>query len=221
VTYVAPIYDREQFKEAEREMFDRVAARQTSLTYKDRPANEAVGPYYGLLLHSPRIADLLSALAIFYRTRGETEGSFTHADREWIDIVLGTELGSNSVVLAHIPDAIAVGVRPEAIDAVRAGRDDDLTAAERELTEFIRATIHGRMSPELFGRIEQRLGTRGAVEYATCVTWLMLTTRNLQVLGFPDPTDETVAELVKQAVAGTAEIPDPQTRIPPLSANEI
>jgi hypothetical protein len=221
VTYVAPIYDREQFADEEREMFDRVAARQTSLTYKDRPPDEAVGPYYGLLMHSPRIADLLSALAIFYRTRGETEGSFTHADREWIDIVLGTELGSNSVVFAHIPDAIAVGVRPAAIQAVRTGNEDRLTERERDLAEFIRAAIHGRMSADLFGRIESRLGTRGAVEYATCVTWLMLTTRTLQVLGFPDPTDEAVAELVQQAVDGTAEIPDPQTRIPPLAANSI
>src|SRR5262249_746564 len=148
--------------------------------------------------------------------RGETDGSFAHADREWIDIVLGRELGSNSVVYAHTPDAIAVGVRPEAIRAVWEDREEELTDAERELAAFIRAVIHGRVTADQFAGIEQRLGTRGAVEYAACITWLVMTTRNLQALGFPDPADEEVSELIEQAVAGTAAIPNPRERIPAL-----
>ena len=219
--FVEPIYDREQVADDEREMFDRVVARQNSLVWHDRPPEEAVGPYYGLLMHSPRIADLLSALAIFFRTRGETVGSFSHADREWVDIVLGKELGSNSVVRAHTPDAIAVGVRPEAIRAVWTGREDELTARERELAAFIRATIHGRVTPHQFASVEALLGRRGAVEYAACITWLVMTTRNLQALGFPDPTDHEVSDLVERAVAGTAEIPDPRQRVPALEATAI
>jgi hypothetical protein len=221
MTYVTPVYDRELVAEDEREMFDRVVARQNALTWKGRPSDETAGPYFGPLMQSPPVSDLLSALGIFYRTRGETNNSYAHADREWVDIVLGTELGSNAVVISHIPDAIAVGVRPEAIRAIRTGQEYELTDAERQLAEFIRAVIHGGVTEELFAGIVERFGTRGAVEYATCVTWLLLTTRTLQALGFGDPTDEQVAELVQQAIDGTAEIPNPRERIPPLDAAKI
>lgn len=219
--YVTPIYDRDEIAPEEAAMFDRVLERQNVLSWVGRPPDEAVGPYFGLLLQSPRVADLLSALGMFYRSRGETRTSYAHADREWIDIVLGTELGSNAVVYSHIPDAVALGVRPEAIKAFREGRDDDLTEGERELADFIRMVISGTVTLEAYAGIEARFGMRGALEYTTCITWLLLTTRNLQAMGFGDPTDVQVADVVRQVVDGTAELPDPRKRVPPIEAADI
>lgn len=67
----------------ERAAYDRVVARQIAYGYttetlgyvKRAPGAEA-GPYFGALLRSPIIADHISELGAFYRTRGESLGSF-------------------------------------------------------------------------------------------------------------------------------------------------
>jgi 4-carboxymuconolactone decarboxylase len=214
---VEPVYDPSNLTSDEREMFDRVVVRQNELQYEGRKPEEAIGGYFGVLMQSPRVSDLLSALGMFMRSRGEVGTSFRHQDREWIDMVLGTELKNNGVVFSHTQDAVAVGVRPEAIKAVREGREEDLTADERQLADYIRAVARGEVSDEQFAGIVERFGTRGAVEYTVCITWLMLTFRNLQaLLGQGGPSDEQILEQIDRIIAGEIELPDPKARVSSL-----
>jgi hypothetical protein len=214
--HLEPQYDRASVQSDEQGAYDRVLERQLALQYEDRTSEETIGPYFGILMHSPRLSDRLSDLGMFFRSRGETDNSFGHKDREWIDMTLGHELGCKGVIYSHLCDAVAVGVRPEAVKALREGRDADLAPDERQLTDYIRAVARGQVSGEQFRGIEQRFGTRGAVDYTGAITWLMMTMRNLQAFGFDDPTDAQIDQLLEDIVSGAVALPDPTARVAPL-----
>jgi hypothetical protein len=221
MTYVLPQYDRSLLSPDEQEMFDRVVSRQSRSSRAQTEPNAVLGDYFGVLMHAPRIADLLSALGRYMRSRGETGTSFSHADSEWVSMVLSSELASPSVALHHLRSAVAVGVRPEAIQALLAHRERELTPAERQLTEYIRAVVHGSVTEELFAAIVRRFGVRGAVEYTVCITWLAMTIRNTQAFGSPRVSRETVEGLLARILAGTEELPDPRELVSSLDAAAI
>lgn len=211
---------RDSVDPAELAAYDSVVARQASYGYgTGQPGYEAArdpdqmaGPYFGALLQSPLIAAHISDLGAIYRSRGEVPGGYSHADREWIDIVLGHELGLN--MWGHLADGMAVGVRPEAIIAVIEGSWDDLEPRERMLAEYIRAFAHGRVSAEQWATLVADLGLRGAVEWTAFIGHLTMTIRLIQAFiqntGEPD---EVVLERVREVVRGERELPDPRARI--------
>jgi hypothetical protein len=94
----------------------------------DAPPEEhfEVGTYFGALLNSPTMCSLASQMGGFFRNVGNSPGSYSHADREFIDQVLADEFKSNVVQNVHIIDAVKSGVRIEAIEALRKGRPQDL-----------------------------------------------------------------------------------------------
>jgi alkylhydroperoxidase family enzyme len=180
----------------------------------DQPADEVpVSPYFGALLNAPTFAAALGRLGTLVRTAGDREGTYSHLDRELVDQVLAPYLGTNVVMKTHVPDALAVGVRLEAIDALRAGRDDDLTDDERLLARYIRQVVDGSVDDATFDAIEARLGTRGLVEYTIFVALLQLIMRLYQAFGLPDPGDEEIDELIRQFREGERELPDYRLRI--------
>jgi alkylhydroperoxidase family enzyme len=180
----------------------------------DQPADEVpVSPYFGALLNAPTFAAALGRLGTLVRTAGDREGTYSHLDRELVDQVLSPYLGTNVVMKTHVPDALAVGVRLEAIDALRAGRDDDLTDDERLLARYIRQVVDGSVDDATFDAIEARLGTRGLVEYTIFVALLQLIMRLYQAFGLPDPSDEEIDELIRQFREGERELPDYRLRI--------
>lgn len=197
----------------ELEAYDRVIARQVGYGY-GRPTDEEAGPYFGALLQAPVIADHLSELGVYYRTRGEAPGSFTHTDREWTDMVIGNDL-SPMILWGHMLDAVASGVRPEAIQALHEGRDDDLTADERQLSDYVRHVIAGEVTAEEYDRLEARLGVRGAVDYSGWVAHLWLTARLITVFnpGADKAIEPAVEERLRAVLDGTAELP-PGPRVP-------
>jgi alkylhydroperoxidase family enzyme len=180
----------------------------------DQPADEVpVSPYFGALLNAPTFAAALGRLGTLVRTAGDREGTYSHLDRELVDQVLAPYLGTNVVMKTHVPDALAVGVRLEAIDALRAGRDEDLTDDERLLARYIRQVVDGSVDDATFDAIEARLGTRGLVEYTIFVALLQLIMRLYQAFGLPDPSDEEIDELIRQFREGERELPDYRLRI--------
>jgi hypothetical protein len=82
----------------------------------------------------------------------------------------------------HLSHALSVGVRADAIAALRSGREDELAEGERQLTEFIRAVADGRMTRALWLGLEDRLGERGVVEYTMFVCFELLTLRLQQAI---------------------------------------
>jgi hypothetical protein len=169
-------------------------------------------PYHAALLNSPPLGAGLNAIGRLVRTAGERDDTFSHADRELVDQVLSADWRTNVVLGIHIPDAVAVGVRIEAIEALRDGREEELTDDERLLATYIRQVVTGTVQDETFAAIEQRLGTRGAVEYTVFVAFLMCTIRLFQAFGVPAPSDEEVAEMIRGFRDGTREVPDASVR---------
>jgi hypothetical protein len=206
-------FDRSAVPAAELAAYDRVNQRQTAYAYA-RPAGQEAGPYFGRLNHTPLIADHISELGVLYRRIGETGTSYAHADREWVDMVLCQELRRWSTMYGHLRDAVAVGVRPDAIRALREGRDEDLTPEERQLAEYIRAVVRGTVTAGMYDGIEARFGERGAVEYTALIGHLLMTVRLLQALGTPERPESDVDALLDGVLAGTVELPHPKARVP-------
>lgn len=167
----------------------------------DAPPEEhfEVGTYFGALLNSPNMCSLASQMGSFFRNVGNGEGSYSHADREFVDQVLADEFKSNVVQHVHIIDAVKSGVRIEAIEALRHGRYDELDEDEKLLDRYIRQVVRGTVDDETYGRMMQRLGTRGLVEYTGFILWLQWIMRMMETLKTGTLTDAEVDDLIAQA----------------------
>jgi hypothetical protein len=199
---------------AELEDYDRVVRRRVGIGMATQGDEEPdMGPYFGPLLTSPPLAAALARLGTFVRTAGERENSYSHSDRELVDQVLSADWHTNVVQLLHVPDGLAAGVRLEAIDALREGREEELTDDERQLVDHIRRVANGNVSDESYAGIEQRMGRRPALEYTFFIAFLVMTIRLHQALGFPDPPDEEIDRLLADFREGRRELPDFRVRL--------
>ncbi|MEB3031795.1 carboxymuconolactone decarboxylase family protein [[Mycobacterium] nativiensis] len=189
--------------------YDFVEARTRTIEYEqfNTPAR-----YFSALLTSPPVAAQCVRMGQLAR-RGQLRGSYTDAERELVDVVLGTDLGYNSIFTVHLPDAIAVGVRPEAILAIRSGDESELTDDERQIAAWARQVVSGSVTDESFAAMVERLGERGTVEFTAFVAFLFMTIRMWQALGVPEPSDQEIDQLVVGLLDGSMEIPDPTSRI--------
>jgi hypothetical protein len=202
---------REAFTEPdELEAYDRTIERLLAF-YLGDPADYKPGGYYGALLNSPLLADAISELALLCRSAGNREGSHSHADREWIDQVLSKDWGYYGVLGMHTADALGVGVRLEAIEALWDDREEDLNEDEQLLTRYIRQVHTGTVDDATFAQMEERLGRRGLVEYTMFICHLQRVLRLFQAFGVPSPTREQLREMIAEFRAGTREIPDYET----------
>jgi hypothetical protein len=169
-------------------------------------------PYHAALLWSPPFGAALNRLGSLVRSAGERPGTYSHADREFVDQVLSAQWRTGVVMGVHLPDALAVGVRLEAIEALRAGRDEELTEDELLLATYIRQVVTGTVDDATFDRMEARLGRRGVVEYTIFIAFLQLTIRLFQAFGMPDLADDEIDALVREFREGTRVPPDPSLR---------
>jgi hypothetical protein len=196
--------DRADIPLAELEDYDAILGRFAS---RIRDGKIDPGPYFGILLNTPALAAPIVSLSRRVRHRGEHEGSFSHADREFVDHVLMSDWNANQFRAIHVADALEAGVRIEAIEALMDGREEELTEDERLLATFIRQVVSGGVTDETYELVEQRLGKRGAIEYTIFVLYLQLTIRLAQAFGLPEPTEQEIRELVREFRDGEREIP--------------
>jgi alkylhydroperoxidase family enzyme len=164
----------------------------------------SLGGYFGGMLNAPSVAAAISQFGHVIRS-GASADYFTNAERELIDMVLSVEMDQAAVFAGHLPDAIAYGVRPEAVKAICAHDLDALTADERLLVEYILAVWHGSVTEEAFEGLTARFGSaRRAVAYTVACGFLIMTFRLMSAFGFgPGPADAT---LLDPYLDGTAEI---------------
>jgi hypothetical protein len=196
----------------DREGYEKLIAR-----YKKDPSDTwediELTPYFAALLNAPAFAGALGRLGTLVRTAGDREGTYSHLDREFVDQVLAPYFGTNVVMKGHIPDALAVGMPIETIEALRAGREQDLTEDEQLLATYIRQVVDGTVTDESFAAMEERLGSRGLVEYTIFIAFLQLIMRLYQAFGLDDPANEEIDEIVRQFRDGEREPPDFRLRI--------
>jgi hypothetical protein len=201
--------ERDQVSPENLHFYDEVRSRQARL-WQGAPTNS--DRYFGALLNSPPLARTQAELGRFMRMGG-VRGTYSDADREFVDMVLGVEFAYNAILFLHLPDAIAVGVRLEAIEAVWSGDDAALTADEQLLARYIRAVARGAVDDESFAALVDRSGVAVAVEYTAFITFLISTFRLWQALGVPDVKDEEVESMLAAYRVGTGPTVDPQARI--------
>lgn len=204
-----PQPSRESFSAEDQEAYDSLIARFRPQDQAADPSRHfQVGLYFGMLLNSPKTAALASRFGLFYRGVGDRPGSYSHADREYVDQVLSALWSTNVVQQVHIPDAVKQGVRLEAIEALRAGRDDLLTEDERLLATYIRQVVNGTVEPDIYARMEQRLGTRGLVEYTGFILWLQWTIRMMQAFDTGTISDQEVDSIIARLRSASRAAPE-------------
>ena len=122
--------------------------------------------------------------------------------------MLSHKWGYYGVLPIHTPDAIGVGVRPEAIQALWEGREEDLTDREQLLTKYIRAVIDGTVDDETWNALQADIGTRGLIELSMFICHLGRVLRTFQAFGIPEPTLEEVRTMNREFADGTRKAPD-------------
>jgi hypothetical protein len=177
--------------------------------------DDTIPGYYGSLMVSPIVGGFYNVGGVMFR-RSELRDGIPHKWREFTDLVVSESIEPrwNFAFLGHVGDAVAHGVRPQAIAAVREHRWDDLFPEERQVADYAREVLTGTVSDESFDGVCQFFGERGAVEFTAFVCWLMMTRRIMGALGFVDPEDDELDARIKGFVDGTAEIPNPTANIP-------
>jgi hypothetical protein len=203
-----PRPDRTSIPEDERGDFDAVMER----TERVHGLDGVAAKYFGALLASPPLAAVVAQYGTRVR-QGQLRGMYTDAERELMDLALAHELRGSAILPIHIPDAVAVGVRPAAVEAVLGGDDGALTDDERHLVEYARSFARGEVGDEQYARIRDRFGARGAVEFTVLLGFLTMTIRLWQALGVPEPTPVELEALLQSLRAGTLELPDAGARI--------
>ena len=140
---LAPRPSRGEVPASEHDDYDSVIERTSRIHgFEGIPAR-----YFGALLNSPPLAAGIVNMGRLVR-EGEVRGSYTDAERELVDMVYARDLGYNGHLPLHIPDAIACGVRLEAIEAILHGHEEDLTDEERDVAAYARAVANGTVTAE-------------------------------------------------------------------------
>jgi hypothetical protein len=202
--------------EADLAAYDAVTGRMRTLYgMQDDPELGApnIGDYFGALLNAPTLTAIAAQMGTFVRTAGEREGTYTHAQREFVDQVLSKDWKTNVVQGLHVKDAVGAGVRLEAIEAIRYGREEELDDEERLLATYIRKAVSGTVDQETFDAVRELLGDRGIVEYTGFILWLQWIIRMMQALDTPAPTEEEVDAEIAGLRAGTVKVDDWRDRL--------
>lgn len=196
---------RTDFSGADLEGYDRVVER---FTGGKTPTEEIdVGPYFSTLLSSPPFAANLSRMGELVRNAPNVGETYSHADRELVDQVLAYDWNYFGFLSSHTPDAIAAGIRLEAIEAIRDGRDSELTEEERQIVDYVRQVVSGTVTDESFGAILERFGKRGAVEFTIFIAYLALVFRLWQAFNIPSPPRDHIEGILRGIRDGTLGVP--------------
>jgi hypothetical protein len=202
------IPDRDSILDTEVSQYDAVVERQQNLwSGLGMDSND----YFGALLNSPPLAAALANLGRVVR-QSQLRGSFSDAERELVDMVLSVDFNYWTIGLLHLPDAIAVGVRAEAIEALLQGEDTSLDAKERQLIDYIRMVVEGQVTDDVYLNLQDRLGPRGSLEFTGFVTFLICTFRLWQALGVDDVGKDAFVNLLPAIERGEIDIPEPTER---------
>jgi hypothetical protein len=159
--------------------------------------------YFGVLANTPPLGWRLASAGRAMRQRGNHEGSYSHRDREFVDQIMMQELGTNAFRQMHTNDALSAGVRVEAIEAIRSGNEEAvLTDEEKLLARFIRGVMHRTLDDATWDAMEERIGTRGAIEYAIFIAFLQLILTLYHAFGLPPDSEDEIEDVIRRFKAG-------------------
>lgn len=172
-----PAMSRDKLSAENQAIWDRVMSGRTG----------GSGPY-GILMHAPKMAEHFSAVENYFRH----DGMLDTKDKELVILASARELGARFPWSRHEIRGREAGVRPEAIEALRAnGSLDALTPRERLMVDIARSLLRERrLSDDLFSRALAQLGPERLVETVGLVSHynLISSVANVFDLGVPEGT---------------------------------
>ncbi|MBT5774936.1 MAG: hypothetical protein HOH95_11235 [Dehalococcoidia bacterium] len=142
--------------------YDRVAALR----------NGAVSGPYGVLLHSPELAEQAAALGQYVRWNSD----LTPAQRETAIVTAARQLDARLMWGAHVRLAREAGVREEVIEAIGQRADlGELAEDEAVIIRYVRELIHGnRVTNRAFEALRAVIGDRGIVDLTGLIGYYAL-----------------------------------------------
>jgi alkylhydroperoxidase family enzyme len=187
-TRIPPVR-REDLSHEEQAFFDQVTSHEG-----DNGEYRAVQRrhYYRMLLQSPRFAAKLLEL-------GQSIVDMPSSRRNLALITVAADAPCHFLLMGHIADSIATGVRPEAIRAILDNDERPLTPSERLLSRFARQIVHLEVTDETFAEVEAMLGPRATVDYVASVNMYRVVVQFSSALGIPQTSRAEIDELLTRA----------------------
>lgn len=170
--------------EHQRAVFDRIAA---------GPRGVVEGPLR-VWLHSPELAERSQSLGAFCRYGTSLPARLT----ELAILVIGAYWRAGFEWHVHAPIAEKAGIAPQAIRAIRDGREPELTHEdERQVYLFTRALVSQRaVPPELFATVVALFGTPGVVELVGVIGYYSYIAMTIVAFEVATPGDDPLAASV-------------------------
>jgi hypothetical protein len=202
------IPERDEVPESEREDWDRYQKLLIQRVTEDKSLHpyrhRITAGYFGLGVN-PTLAMALATMSNNLH-QGEP-GSYTAADHEFIDLVLCFDAGHWGFIANHTPFAVGSGIEVETIEALRDGREEELSDQDRQVVAFIRAARDGAITDEMWDGMRERWTERGVIEFVWFVMVLHVHVRMMQAFDEVQITPEEYQDELDQLRAGTFRLP--------------
>ncbi|MEV4628191.1 carboxymuconolactone decarboxylase family protein [Micromonospora sp. NPDC049523] len=150
------------------------------------PRGRLVGPLR-VALHRPELADAWQTFGRLLRF----ETSLPHHLNELAILVTARRWNAQVEWHIHAPAAIAAGLDPDVVEAIRIGRPPEFTDPDcADVYEFARQLQQtGDVPDELYAALSQRWGSVGMVDLSTVIGYYTLVSMTLNVHEVPLPDD--------------------------------
>lgn len=184
---------RDGLSKEDRDIYDALVARLNE--YYGSPRVD-VNVYANVLLNSPPLATAIFDLAWTMVGAGKRGDGFSDYDREYINMVLSFDAGHYELVVHHLHYGgfTRAGIRPEAVEAMWEGRENDLLPDERQLVDYIRAVVGRTVTDDMFAKMQERFGERGAVEYTIAIGFLVMVMTLMRAFDIPSVSPAELKE---------------------------
>jgi 4-carboxymuconolactone decarboxylase len=146
------------------------------------------GPF-NALLRSPDLCDLVQRVGAYVRY----SSSIPPRLNEMAIIMAGRKWTAQYEFYAHRKLAIDAGLKPAICDAIAQGqRPQGMQEDETDVYDFCGNLLAtGHVSDEVYNRVQNRFGERGAIDLIGAVGYYSLVSMVLNVDGVPLPAGET------------------------------
>jgi 4-carboxymuconolactone decarboxylase len=151
------------------------------------PRGRMIGPLRAVI-HSPELAERWSRLGEFLRYRTVLPRRLN----ELAIIVTGRRWGAQVEFHVHAAEAIAAGLDPALVEAIRLGQPPLIEdEAEQEIYDYARQIqVTGQVEEATYRAVERRWGVRGVVELTAVIGYYTMVSITLNAHGIPLPEGE-------------------------------
>ena len=174
-----PAVERDELAPDDRHYFDRIAESRGSVSVRG---------LYAVLLHSPKLAGLVSDLGAYLRF----DTDFPKALTEVVTLTTAREIGSRYEFYAHAPLARKAGVSEQTILAIAKGSaPEGLSGDEVMVVRYTQGLLRERkITDATFGAVQDRFGVQGTVGLTVLIGHYLLVGHVMAAFEVEPPSGE-------------------------------